>query len=172
MAILDRRLIPLIEMLTELGIDWLAFELMEVIRLGREPVEGEDQLALARQVARHGKAETFKSVTFEGDPEDSVLAEPLLGDGQLEWAARYVGERIEAVLAEMFASIGALDDIVASGRDRSAKDGEASTVLVLLDAEADQPVGVTQIEEAQAHVAQLRRSLASWLASVRPDLDR
>ena len=172
MAILDRRLIPLIEMLTELGIDWLAFELLEGIRLGREPVEGEDQLALARQAARHGTAETFKAVTFEGDPEDSVFAEPLLGDIQLEWAAHYVGNRIEAILAEMSASIGALDEIVASGRDRAATDDKASTVLVLLDTEEDQPVGVTQIAEAQARVTQLRRSLANWLESTRPDLDR
>ena len=167
MAILDRRLIPFIEMLAELGMDWLAFELMEGIRLGREPLEREAELALARQWARNGKA-----VTFEGDPEDRVLAEPLLGDSQLEWAARYVSERLEAVLAEMSAALGALDEIVASGRDRPVKTAEASTVLVLLDAEEDRPVGVTEIEEAQAHVAQLRQSLVNWLANARPDLDQ
>ena len=167
MAILDRRLIPFIEMLAELGMDWLAFELMEGIRLGREPVAREDELALVRQWARNGKA-----VTFEGDPEDGVLAEPLLGDSQLEWAVRYVSERLEAVLAEISASIGALDEIVASRRDRPAKTAEASTMLVLLDAEEDRPVGVTEIEEAQAHLAQLRKSLEDWLANARPDLDQ
>ena len=50
MAILDRRLIPFIEMLAELGMDWLAFELMEGIRLGREPVAREDELARLRQL--------------------------------------------------------------------------------------------------------------------------
>ena len=167
MAILDRRLIPFIEMLAELGMDWLAFELMEGVRLGREPVAGEDELALARQWARNRKA-----VTFKGDPEDGVLAEPLLGDSQLEWAVRYVSERLEAVLAEKSASIGALDEIIASDRDRPAKTGEASTMLVLLDAEEGRPVGVTEIEEAQAHLARLRQSLEDWLANARPDLDQ
>ena len=167
MAILDRRLIPFIEMLAELGMDWLAFELMEGIRLGREPLATEGELALVRQWARNGKA-----VTFEGDPEDGVLAEPLLGDSQLEWAVRYVSERLEAILAEMSASIGALDEIVASDGDRPAKTPEASTMLVLLDADEDRPVSVTEIEEAQAHLAQLRQSLEDWLANVRPDLDQ
>ena len=167
MAILDRRLIPFIEMLTELGIDWLAFELMEGIRLGRVSVENESELRLVPHWAGHGKA-----VTFEGDPEDGALAELLLGDSQLEWAARYVGERLEAVLAEMSASIGALDEIVASGRDRPAKIAEASTMLVLLNPDEDRPVGVTEIEEAQTHLAQLRQSLEDWLANSRPDLDQ
>ena len=167
MAVLDRRLIPFIEMLVELGMDWLAFELMEGIRLGREPVASEDELALVRQWAGHRKA-----VTVEGDPEDDTLAEPLLGDAQLEWAARYVDERLEAALEEMSASIGALDEIAASGRDRPAKPAEASTMLVLLDSEEDRPVGVTEIKEAQAHLAQLRQSLEDWLANALPDLDQ
>ena len=167
MAIIDRRLIPFIEMLAELGMDWLAFELMESIRRGREPLEREDELTLARQWARNGKA-----VKFEGDPEDRVMAEPLLGDSQLEWAARYVSERLEAALAAMSAAIRALDEIVASGGDRPVRTAEASTVLVLLDAEEDRPVSVTQIEEAQAYVAQLRQSLVNWLGNARPDLDQ
>ena len=46
MAILDPRLLPFIDMLAELGIDWLAFELVEGIRRGEERLE--DKGALAR----------------------------------------------------------------------------------------------------------------------------
>ena len=167
MAILDRRLVPLVEMLTELGMDWLAFELIEGVRRGREPVEEEGKLELARQWARKGKAEVP-----EGDPEENVPAEPLVGGSQLEWAARYVGERLEAVLEEISASLGALDEIVASDRDGQAKTAEVSTVLVLLDVGEVGRVGRTQVEEAQAHLDELHRSLESWLSNTETDLDQ
>ena len=167
MAILDQRLIPLVEMLTELGIDWLAFELIEGVRRGQEPVEKEDTLVLARQRVSTGGAEKIAP-----NPEDSVVAKPLLGDSQLEWAANYVNERLEATLAAMSASLGTLDEIVASGRERQATTPEASVVLVLLDAEEDRRIGRTQVEEAQAQLPELRQSLTTWLASVRSDLEQ
>ena len=167
MAILDRRLIPFIEMLTELGIDWLAFELIEGIRRGQEPIEREDALALARQWVNTGNAEKFGR-----NPADSVEGEPLLGDIQLEWAAGYVNERLEATLAEMSASLGALDKIVSSGREGRAKTTEASPVLVLLNAEEDRQIGRTQVEEAQAQLPKLRQSLENWLASTSSELDQ
>ena len=86
--------------------------------------------------------------------------------------ARYVGERLEAVLAEVSASLGALDEIVASDREGQAKTAEVSTVLVLLDAGEVGKVGRTQVHEAQAHLAELRQSLESWLANTRLDLDQ
>ena len=173
MAILDRHLVSLVEMLTEVDMDWLAFELIEGVRRGREPVEEEGGLALARQRARKGKAEAL-----EGEAGDDVLVEPLLGGSQLEWAARYVGERIEAILAEISASLGALDEIVVTDRDGQAKTAEVSTVLVLLDVGGVGGVGGvgrvgrTQVEEAQAHLAELRQSLESWLANTGMDLDQ
>ena len=59
MAILDPRLIPFIEMLADLGLDWLAFELIEGVRRGEEPVETEDALALVRQRIRTRDSKTF-----------------------------------------------------------------------------------------------------------------
>ena len=49
MAVLDPRLLPFIEMLAELGMDWLVFELVDGIRRGDEPAEDEYALTLARQ---------------------------------------------------------------------------------------------------------------------------
>ena len=147
--------------------DWLAFELIEGVQRGREPVEEEGKLALARQWARKGKAEAPM-----GDVEENVLAEPLLGGSQLEWAARYVGKRLEAVLFEISTSLDALDEIVASDRDEQAKTSELSTVLVLRDAEEVGRVGRTQVDEAQAHLAELHQSLENWLAITGLDLDQ
>ena len=169
MAILDRRLIPFIEMLTELGMDWLAFELIEGIRLGDEPVEKEDALALARLQVRRGSTEKFVR-----DASDSVVVvgEPILGDNQLEWAARIVNERFEATLAEMLASLGALDEIVDSDRGRFAKTSGPSAVIVFLDAEQDRKVSRIRVEEAQAQLGELRQCLETWLASTRSDVDQ
>lgn len=163
-------MVPFVEMLTELGMDWLAFELIEGVRRGREPVAEEGELALARQRARKRKAEAPEGDP-EDDPEDDILAEPLLGDSQLEWVERYVGERLEAVLAEVSASLDALDEIVTSDREGQAKAAEVSTVLVLLDAGEVGRIGRTQVDEAQAHLAELRQSLESWLANVKLDRD-
>ena len=165
MAILDRRLTPIIEMLAELGMDWLAFELIEGVRRGQELVENEDALELARQWRRR----TREAENFARNPEDSVEGEPLLGDAQLEWAAGYVHERLEATLAEMSASLGALDKIVVSGREPQTKTTEPSAVLVLLDAEEDRKVSRTQVEEAQAQLPKLSESLEAWLTSMRSD---
>ncbi len=154
-------------MLTELGMDWLAFELIEGVRRGREPIEEEGKLALARQWARTGKAEVP-----DGDSEDDVLPEPLVGDSQLEWAACYVSKRLKAVLAEISASLDALDEIVASDRDGQAKTSEVATVLVLLDVEDTGSVGRTQVEEARVRLETLHQSLDSWLSSTGTDLDQ
>ena len=52
MAILDPRLLPFIEVLAELGMDWLAFELVDGVRRGKEPVEDEAALRRARDRTR------------------------------------------------------------------------------------------------------------------------
>ena len=152
-------------MLAELGMDWLAFELIEGVRRGQEFVENEDALELARH-ARHWRRRTREAENFARNPEDSVEGEPLLGDAQLEWAAGYVHERLKATLAEMSASLGALDKIVDSGREPQTTTTEPSAVLVLLDAEEDRKVSRTQVEEAQAQLPKLSESLEAWLTSM------
>lgn len=74
MAILDSRLLPLIETLSDRGLDWLAFELIESIRRGREPVEPEELLVRARAKVVEGGG---------GEPEtvsQTASAAPILGD--------------------------------------------------------------------------------------------
>lgn len=53
MAILDARYLPFIEILTELGMDWLASDRIEGIPRGNEPLEDEHALAQARELTGH-----------------------------------------------------------------------------------------------------------------------
>ena len=151
-------------MLTELGVDWLAFELIEGVHRGKEPVETESVLELARQRARRRDAE--KSIHRS---EPSAGAQPILDDDQLVWAVRYVDERLEATLREMSASLDALDEIVLSGGEDQAQSTEASSALVLFDTEEYRQVDHNQVETAKAQIPKLRQALQNWLASARSD---
>ena len=167
MAILDRRLVPLVELLTEIGMDWLAFELMEGIERGQEPIENEDALALAREQARRNRIEKVVRV-----PSENVVGKPILGDKQLEWVADHVYERLEATIAQMLASLDALDELVASDRKREGEIAEPIAVSVVLDTEEDRAVSRIEAAEAQAHLGALRQSLDSWLENALSDIDQ
>lgn len=170
MANLDRRLIPFIEMLTELGLDWLAFELIDGVRRGREPAVSPEVLKLAREHVRTGKSEVT-----EYDGSIAVESDPLVGDEQLDWVARYVDERIYATLTEMAIALDNIDRIVDSTREDQATiaplpDTMPQAAIVLLDGDEQMKVGRHQIEEAQTQIPILREALAKWLASTRQDL--
>ena len=169
MTVLNRDLIPFIEVLAELGIDWLGLELIDGIRRGQEPTEEEHALALARQQARTKQIDKTLSV-----PDDSVAGEPLLGHRQLEWAADYVHARLKATLAEMMASLDDLDQIVAPDSEEHVKATTASLILSLQgsDMEEDRSAGRPQVEAAWAQLSELRSALDSWLARNQSDTDQ
>lgn len=108
MAVLDSRVLELIETLVAARLDWLAFELVEGIRLGRSPEESEEALAAARQSIRSNAQPKAR-----GEPQ-VLLAEPqpIPAGEQVKWAAAYVEERLEAALEQLQASIDTLDFIV------------------------------------------------------------
>lgn len=162
MAILDRHLTPFLEMLSELDLDWLVFEIIDGIRRGQELEETEDALALARGDITSGDA---KRIVY--DSEDNDEGKPILGDDQLEWAAQYVKERLEATLAEMGASLDNLDDIIAAGRDQSTEDAGFSTTLVLGEGEEGLKVDRARVKKAQAELPKLQQALTEWLTSTR-----
>ena len=167
MAILDTRLLQFVEMLTEIGMDWLAFELIEGVRRGREPTETDEMLALARDPTRAGRAEELRHSAGDGGE-----VQPILGDAQLDWAVDYVGQRLEAILAEMGASFEALDALVASGSDSRLESRPGQTVLVLLGADEEQKIDQNLVKEAQARLPTLQQSLTDWLRSTQSGQDR
>ena len=173
MAILDQRLIPLINILFELDLGWLASELSTSIFHGQELLESEDTLAREREWIR-----SDHSKEFVDNPDDIVSGEPLLGDDQLEWAARYLYERFNAKIKEISASLDALDEIVVSGikleTESTAKvsAAEAGAVSVLLSGEEGQRIDRAQLQDAQAQFEILNQSLKDWLASIRSDSEQ
>lgn len=101
MSRLDPRLAPLITTLSEAGADWLAFELMDGIRRGREREETEEMLAFTRDQVRQGEnVKRGKEFIAEG-----ASAEPIPMDDQIEWAALFVADRLDAALADMSAAL-------------------------------------------------------------------
>lgn len=162
MAILNRHLVPLIEVLAELGLDWLAVELIEGIRRGEQPVENERTLALARSRARtEHPEETVEHPWADNGPR------PILDVVQLEWAARYVFERLGATLSEMTHSLDALDEIVDDPDVKPSTGSLSSTVLVLLAGGEEHAVDRAQIKAAQARLPELQEALDAWVGRAR-----
>lgn len=172
MAILDTRLLDLIETLVVARLDWLAFELIEGIQAGRPAEEPEEALAAARQSIRSNMQPKAR-----GEPH-ATLKEPqsIPADEQIEWAAVYVEERLDEALAQLQASIDALDFIVAGTTEHPetcealAQDigaaGE-STVSVLLNVDGEHKSGREDVADARDSFPVLRAALAEWTSQAR-----
>ncbi len=172
MAILDTRLLDLIETLVVAGLDWLAFELIEEVQAGRRAEEPEEELAAARASIRSNMQPEAR-----GDPRDTLKGpQPIPVDEQIEWAVAYVEERLDDALVQLQASIDALDFIVAGttehpdAREAFAQDAGAalaSTVSVLLDVEGDRKSSREDVAAARDSFPVLRAALAEWTAQAR-----
>ena len=176
MAVLDPRLLPLIEMLTELGMDWLVFELVDGIRRGDEPEEDEHALALARQQIERPPADDLKrhARAWRTNTDESADSVPtsVLGDYQLQWAAEYVFERLRDALDEMSQSLYALDEIFEDSEVKQPEASAAEPLLVLIDDGEERVVGRAQIEVARERLPELREALDVWRRSASPGLDQ
>ena len=166
MAILDPRLLPFIEVLAELGMDWLAFELVDGVRRGKEPVEDEAALRRARDRTRRA-SDAGEDIERFGSPGGAAI--PILGDNQLEWAARYVDERLRAALDQIAHSLDALDEIVAGLDARPSDAPVATTKLVLRGDDSADTVGRAELDGARARLSALRRALDAWVLHERSD---
>ena len=167
MAILDSRLTPFIQMLADEGLDWLAFELIDGISRGREPVESSKALIAAR-----GRARGVETENISPDPEGAPETEAILGDEQLEWAAHYVEERLKESLAEMQVALGNLDDIAsaAGSREQDTASPDVHSIIVLQgsdDVDDVHKVSLPDVESAQANLPKLKQVLETWLESAR-----
>lgn len=162
MAILDRRLIPFLEMLAEIGLDWLVFELVDGIRRGRESEESAEALLSARKHVHSGKIELAANLS-----KASNDVEPLAGDEQLDWVARYVSERLEAVIAGMTATLDNINEIVE--QDKSTRLLQAKrenySKIILLDGERQLEVDRLRVTAALGQLPKLREALTSWVAN-------
>lgn len=173
MTVLNSRLLELIEILIAARLDWLAFELVNVVEAGHPAEESEEALELARHAIRRG-------APVEPRSEPVSLIErpaPIPTDAQLAWAANYVERRLGDALGQLGASIEALDSLVdgtieqhdakiAMARPGVGRAAGASTLL--LDGESKRKCGREDVESALKILPILRAALRQW-AGQAPD---
>jgi hypothetical protein len=160
MAILDPRILPLIETLAASGMDWLAFELVNGVARGHLPEESEDALARARQRAS-------SPVEAEAPFEEGELAaepEPILGEDQLRWAVAYVDSRLADTIDALEGSFIHLQAIDRSTVDEVGVRPIRPLALVLVDGEQSYEVGPGGTHVARNGLELLRAALNKWLA--------
>jgi flagella basal body P-ring formation protein FlgA len=172
MAVLDPRLLDLIHTLVVSRLDWLAFELIEGVQVGRSPEEPAEVLAATRESIR-GNAQP----KARGEPQAIVVeAKPIPPDEQIEWAAAYVEERLGEALEQLNTAIDTLDFVVEGTTERPDEAGavvqptdtSASTaVVVLQDVERDLKSGRDDVTFARESFPILRAALSEWTAQLR-----
>lgn len=164
MAVLDTRLLPLLETLADAGADWLAFEIADGVRLGREPLEPEEMLQAAREKARSLK---HSDRLLTGIP---VLAEPILGDDQIVWAADYVFARLDGVLADLDRGCAMIEAVAESSGDIYEQDDPAFSKVIpyapleiVLIGQEGHPFDHHSVAAARQGLVFLREALDRWV---------
>jgi len=170
MAVIDRRLLPLIEALAESGADWLAFELFEGLHVGRPVEDSDEELSRARLAVRtFAKEERLPEEQNFGDH----AAIPITGDEQIEWAAKYVIDRISECVRMLETSLEQLESIVSKGRQSdtvSVPPQEKGGLAIRVEGERIS-IRRTQLDEGIAGLSALRETLSHWSESVRTGSD-
>lgn len=172
MAVLDIRLLELIETLAAARLDWLAFELIEEIQTGHLPQEPEEELAAARKSIRANAQPKARS-------EPQVLAaepKPIPVSDQVEWAAAYVDKRLDEALEQQLATINSLNFIFVNTteqlEDKSSVAQVPGTIegdvsMVAMDTEDDRKISSDNIIAARDGISALREALAEWTIRTR-----
>ena len=166
MAVLDPRLLDLIDSLVKARLDWLAFELIDGIQIGRPASESENVLAAAREEVRSNKQPQARGESTAVTAE----SQPIAGDDQIEWAATFVGERLDAALAQLDASMTTLDGIIA-GPEAQPDDTKTpyleGSILVLAGEEQPRTSKRENVEQARIALPALKDGLALWSEQMR-----
>lgn len=167
MAIIDLRLLPLIETLADSGADWLAFEILDGIRSGKLAEDSEDDVREAHRAVR-----SFRR--YETSPPEmevkETLSQPLAGDDQIDYAVAYVIDRISQAIEMAKASLQQLDQIASRSRVgvEPAEVGIALATDVHIRMEGTKFVSTQkQAEAALSILPELRKALLQWSQSVR-----
>ena len=166
---IDLRLLPLIETLVGSGADWLAFEILDGVRSGRPAEHSEEEVREAYEAVRSFRRN-------ETPPPElkirETAEEPLAGDEQIDFAARYVIDRISEAIAMENASLQQLNRIaIASQLNANSEAEEASperstSINTRLEG-TDIFWNQYQAEEAISRLPELKKVLLEWGQSIR-----
>jgi hypothetical protein len=168
MAILDPRLLPLIETLTVADVDWLAFEILEALQLGHVAEEARDTLQSTRNAVRSAARPERQSKRRALLPP---AATPIIGDNQIDWAADYAIRRISDAISMLQEALDQLDGIVAGtptlDSSPAASDTKEGVTLVLQTHEDVTSVRKGGVADARAAIPKLQEALLAWVTSTR-----
>jgi hypothetical protein len=171
MAILDARLLPLIETLAAADLDWLAFEIVDGVRAGRVDEETPEALASIRGAIASAKLKDFQlEKRVPAAPTIPAAAQPIVRDEQIRWATEYVDKRLTDALTMLQTSIDQLEDIVSKPPrgDIRVEAGVDHDVSLVFQGEAEKSTSArAQTAEAIAALGALRHALSSWETSTR-----
>jgi hypothetical protein len=156
----DPRLIPLIDTLNDVGLDWIAREIVAVIREGLLDGVGRDELSEVQSKVRNARTAS------QLDQRASQTPTPLRleGDDQIRWARGYISERIGGAIAMADASLSNLSAIVGVNPelhgDLSFSDSQVSIVLAVDDRRTT--ISLSANQEATAALNSLNEWLTAW----------
>jgi hypothetical protein len=169
MALIDPRLLPLLEVLTTSGVDWLVFELMDGIRAGNVTEEPEVALAKARNDVFNSS--DARPIEFKSLEESVVAAVPIEGDEQIAWATEYISKRIEDTILMLRAGLQGLEAIASAGsgpRGSARRIGKPlELTLVLQDGDMTEKVQRASADNAIEAFKSLQEALAEWAKSTK-----
>lgn len=158
MAVLNPRLLELIETLTAARLDWLAFELIEGVRAGHPA----DEPGEARTEAGESIGSNTQANALAQPPAIAAETIPIPPDEQIEWAADYVGARLTETLEQLQSSLHMLDDIV-EGTTEATAASMPRAVVVLRDLEGGRECRSGDITGARDSLPTLRAALKEWI---------
>jgi hypothetical protein len=165
MAIIDSRILPLIETLVHVGADWLAFEVLEGIQAGEVSEEPHEMLRFTQMSVRSRKQPV--NVRPLEEPSAQPIGLPRLGNAQLVWAAAYISGRLRDAVFMLERSFDQLENVSSLSQDRRQVGlGQSAITVVLQTGEAQLSVSRYTLDEAKVGLELLSQALKGWLDSV------
>jgi hypothetical protein len=158
MAKLDTRIWPLLEILGQSGLDWLAQDIFETVIQNGVEVECQHRLVAERPAGRPSKERAH----------DDVRSQILEGDAQLKWAVDYVTDRLRQVVKLAYESLNMIDQIAgepqgeATGGSSKAL-GDRSGTVIALAGMLDEQLDRERLEATFEPFERLEAALRDWL---------
>ena len=171
MPAIDPRLLPLIETLSASGADWLAFEILDGIRAGRPAEDSEEELRDARRAVSAFRQKGERLSEREAGHD---FVDPITGDDQIDFAARYAFDRLSDAIQMLNSSFAHLDLVVARKPGATLQEDaihEDRTGISVRIEGSDMTAIRREAREALEKLAELRDALAEWADRARAGED-
>jgi hypothetical protein len=159
MAKFDMRLLPLVQTLIEVGADWLAFELIDIVQNGDDRIEPAALLAQARELIRQNAQDARPSPSEPSFADSPYFGAPE-GDAQIMWAVSFVVDRLRDAVGMLRDGIENLETV--AGIRPEIEASAIGITLVLKDGSEQLDVDRLRAAEAFTEIGELEAELRRW----------